>query len=110
MQWDVLGILLVQGCAAQGEGMKVHLWLYPAPPCPDATLEMRATEYLGLCTGNTCPVGKKMLEYPREDVGLCKRNMGHSWVLVTRKQKVLLLGTSLTWASPCAHRLAARWW
>ncbi|KAI1230406.1 Parathyroid hormone/parathyroid hormone-related peptide receptor, partial [Lamprotornis superbus] len=40
-----------------------------------------------LCTGNSCPMGRKMLEYPRGDAGLCKKNMGHSWVLVTRKQK-----------------------
>lgn len=28
-----------------------------------------------------------MLEYPRGDAGLCKKNMGHSWVLLTGKQK-----------------------
>lgn len=48
MQWDALGIVPGRGCAAQEEGMKVHLWLCLAPPCPDATLETRATEYLGL--------------------------------------------------------------
>lgn len=86
MQWDVLGILPVRGSAAQGVGMKLHLWLCPAPPCPGATPETRATEHLGLCAGNTCAVGRKMLECPRRDAGLCK-NVGHSWVLMTRKQK-----------------------
>lgn len=28
-----------------------------------------------------------MLEYPRGDAGLCKKNMGYSWVLLTRKQE-----------------------
>lgn len=32
-------------------------------------------------------MGRKRLEYPRREAGLCKKNMGHSWVLVTRKQK-----------------------
>ncbi|KAL2295305.1 hypothetical protein Nmel_018469 [Mimus melanotis] len=53
----------------------------------DDLRETRASGYLGLCTGNSCPMGRKMLEYPKGDAGLCKKNMGHSWVLVTRKQK-----------------------
>lgn len=66
MQGDVLGIL------------PRAVLLCPAPPCPGATLETRATEYLGLSTGNTCPMGRKMVEYPRGDAGPCKENTGHS--------------------------------
>lgn len=91
-------------------GMKVQLWLCPAPPCPGAILETRATEYLGQCTGNTCPMGRKMLEYLKGDAGLCKKNMGHSWILVTRKQKPPGSAFGDQPDTGISHRLAARWW
>lgn len=85
----------------------------PALALPSSSLfwcHTTRVEYLGLCPGNTCPMGRKMLEYPRGDAGLCKKNMGHSWVSVTRKQKPPGSAFGDQPDTGISHRLAARWW